>query len=146
MLEWTNKKITMAQIEQGMRAVQAAGIESACFFILGFPGAQKKDMDDIYAFARRLNPTYALFHVAAPYPGTALYEQVKDDPNVRFSDDSLFPEAIEGPLKVDELKRLTRSAYLRYYTRPSYLLSRLAKGEVRALWNQANLFWQFVRT
>jgi len=145
-LEWTNKKITMAQIEEGMRMVQGAGIESACFFILGFPGAWKKDMDDIYRFARRLNPTYALFHVAAPYPGTALYEQVKNDPNVRFSDGSLFPEAVEGPLNVKELKRLTRSAYLRYYTRPAYLFSRLAKGELRALWNQASLFWQFVRT
>ena len=71
---------------------------------------------------------------------------MKNDPNVRFSDGSLFPEAVEGPLDVKELKRLTRSAYLRYYTRPSYLLARLAKGEVRALWNQASLFWQFVRT
>ena len=144
-LERTNKKITMTQIEEGMRLVKAAGIESACFFILGFPGALRKDMDDIDRFARRLNPTYALFHVAAPYPGTALYEQVKNDPNICFSDESLFPEAIEGALDVSELKRLTRSAYLRYYIRPSYLLSRLAKGEMRALWNQASLFWQFVR-
>ncbi|MEZ5366760.1 MAG: hypothetical protein R2748_31575 [Bryobacterales bacterium] len=102
-------------------------------------------MDDIYRFARKLNPTYALFHVAAPYPGTALYEQVKNDPNVRLSDGSLFPEAIEGPLDVAELKRLTRSAYVRYYARPGYVLSRLAKGELRGLWNQASLFWRFVR-
>ncbi|MBI1354828.1 MAG: radical SAM protein [Acidobacteria bacterium] len=145
LLDWTNKKITMRQIEDGMRMVKEAGIESACFFIFGFPGARQKEMDDIYRFAVKLNPTYALFHVAAPYPGTALYEQVKNDPNVRFSDDTLFPEAIEGPLTVSELKRMTRTAYLKYYTRPSYLLSRLGKGEVRALWNQANLFWQFVR-
>lgn len=145
LLDWTNKKITMQQIEDGMRMVKEAGIESACFFIFGFPGAEQKELDDIYRFAVKLNPTYALFHVAAPYPGTPLYEQVKNDPKIGFSDDSLFPEAIEGPLTVKQLKRMTRSAYLRYYTRPSYVLSRLGKGEVRALWNQANLFWQFVR-
>ncbi len=144
-LAWTNKKITMAQIEDGMRLVRDAGIEAACFFMLGFPGATPADMDDIYRFARRLNPAYALFHIAAPYPGTALYDQVRQDPNLRFSDDSLFPEAVEGPLTLPEMKRLTRSAYLRYYTRPGYLLARLSKGELRALWNQASLFWQFVR-
>ena len=144
-LEWTNKKITMSQIEQGMALVQAAGIESACFFVMGFPGAETKDMDDIYRFARKLNPTYALFHVAAPYPGTEMYELVKNDPNVRFSDGSLFPEAVEGALDLRRLKRMTRMAYLRYYTRPTYLLSRLARGEFRALARQANLFWQFVR-
>ncbi len=144
-LAWTNNKITMRRIEDGMRMVRAAGIESACFFMLGFPGAVERDMDDIFRFARKLNPTYALFHDAAPYPGTALYEQVKSDPNIRFSDNSLFPEAIEGPLSAAELKRLTRSAYLRYYTRPGYVLSRLAKLEFRSLWNQASLFWRFVR-
>ncbi len=145
LLEWTNKKITMKQIEDGMRMVRASGIESACFFIMGFPGSERKDMDDIYRFATRLNPTYALFHVAAPYPGTELYELVKNDPNARFSDNGFFPEAIEGPQSVQEIKRLTRMAYLKYYTRPSYLASRLARGEFRALWNQANLFLNFVR-
>lgn len=145
LLEWTNKKITMKQIEEGMKMVRASGIESACFFMVGFPGAEQRDMDDVYRFATRLNPTYALFHVAAPYPGTELYEMVKNDPNVRFSDDGFFPEAIEGPHTVKELKRMTRTAYMKYYTRPSYLATRLAKGEFRALWNQANLFLNFVR-
>ena len=144
-LERTNKKITLGQIRDGMRMVKSAKLESACFFMLGFPGAERKDMDDILRFSLELNPTYALFHVTAPYPGTPLYEQVKNDPNVRFSDGSLFPEAIEGPLTVGDLKRLTRSAYLRYYVRPGYVLSRLAKGEWRGLWNQADLFWRFVR-
>lgn len=141
----TDKRITMAQIETGMAKVKKAGLESACFFILGFPGATEQDMADIKRFAHRLNPTYALFHVAAPYPGTRMYEAAKANPDVRFSDDSLFPEAIEGPLTVADMKRMTRSAYLRYYTRPKYLLDRIAKGEFRALGTQLNLFWQFVR-
>ena len=144
-LKTVDKDITMKEIEAGMKKVKAAGLESACFFIMGFPGAQPKDMDDIRRFANRLNPTYALFHVAAPYPGTQMYDEAKNDPNVRFSDGTLFPEAYEGPLSVQQLKSMTRNAYLRYYTRPSYLFSRVAKGEFRALANQVNLFWQFVR-
>ena len=101
-------------------------------------------MDDIVRFAKRINPTYALFHVAAPYPGTKMYDQVLNDPSLRFSDDSLFPEAIEGRFTLHELKAMTRKAYLEYYLRPAYVTTRLAKGEFRALFNQFNLYWHFV--
>ena len=145
-LQTVDKGITMADIEAGMKKVKTAGIESACFFMMGFPGARKKDMDDIVRFAEKLNPTYPLFHIAAPYPGTKMYEQALKDSSRPFSDDSLFPEAYNGVFSVEELKKMTRTAYLRFYTRPNYLWSRLSKGEFRALGNQIGLFWRFVRT
>jgi len=145
-LELTDKRITMKQIEEGMNLVHSHGIETACFFMMGFPESDRDEMDRIVRFAKKLNPTYALFHVAAPYPGTKLYEQVKDDPNIRFSDDSLFPEAIVGRFTLPELKAMTRSAYLSYYLRPSYVLARLAKGEFRPLFSQFQLFLNFVRS
>ena len=143
-LRTVDKEITLRQIEEGMKKVHAAGIESACFFIIGFPESTRQDMDDIVRFAKKLNITYALFHVAAPYPGTKLYEQVKNDPTLRFSDDSLFPEAIEGRFTVEELRAMTRKAYIQYYVRPSYVLSRIRKGQIRALVNQLKLFRAFV--
>jgi len=145
-LRTVKKEITMRSIEQGMAMIHAAGMETACFFLIGFPESGRSDMQDLIRFARKLNPTYALFHVTAPYPGTELYEQVRNDPNVRFSDGSLFPEAIEGALKLPELKAMTRNAYLQFYLRPTYLWSRLRRGEVKALSNQVRLFWQFVRS
>ena len=138
------KEITVREIEDGLRKVHAAGIESACFFLMGFPESTKQDMDDIVRFAKRLNITYALFHVVAPYPGTQLYEQVKADPRLRFSDDSLFPEAVEARFTVEELKAMTRRAYLEYYLRPAYVMARLRKGDFRALFNQLRLFRAFV--
>jgi len=103
-------------------------------------------MDDIARFARKLNPTYPLFHVAAPYPGTKMYEEALKGSSHPFSDDTLFPEAYRGAFSVEELNKMTRSAYLHFYTSPNYLWSRLSKGEFRALGNQLGLFWQFVRT
>lgn len=142
----TDKRITMKQIEEGMRLVHAHGIETACFFMMGFPESGRDEMDRIVRFAKKLNPTYALFHIAAPYPGTKLHEQVKADPNIRFSDGSLFPEAIEGRFTLPELKAMTRSAYLSYYLRPSYVAARLAKGQFRPLLSQFQLFLNFVRS
>lgn len=144
-LKVVDKRITLRQIESGMQKIHNAGIETACFFIMGFPESDENEMGNIMRLARKLNPTYALFHVAAPYPGTRLYDQVKNDPKLRFSDDSLFPEAVEHRFTLPQLKAMTRKAYLQYYLRPSYVGSRLAKGEIRALISQFWLFLQFVR-
>jgi radical SAM superfamily enzyme YgiQ (UPF0313 family) len=146
MLEILKKGITTATIRKGMEKTKKAGIETACFFIMGFPESDVQDMQDIINIARDLNPDYPVFHLAAPYPGTKLYEQVQNNPDYGFSDDALFPEAILGRFSVKELKAMTRRAYLQYYMRPSYIFSRLTKGQIRILGNQVKLFWSFVRS
>jgi radical SAM superfamily enzyme YgiQ (UPF0313 family) len=128
-----------------MACLKRAGMRTACFFMIGFPESTERDMDDIMRFARELAPDYPLFHIAAPYPGTELHDQVKNDPSLRFSDESLFPEAVESTLTLADLKRLTRRAYVSYYARPSYVAGRLLKGDWRSLARQARLFWSFVR-
>lgn len=151
MLAKVEKGITMKGCRDGMALVKKHGIRTACFFMIGFPESTPKDMEEILAFAKELAPDYPLFHIAAPYPGTRMYAQVKAEtasaaPAFRFSDPSLFPEAVENAhFKVADLKRITRQAYLRYYTRPSYLVSRVLKGDFGNLLHQARLFWQFVR-
>lgn len=144
-LDLVDKRITMAKIRDGMKMAKAAKIRSATFFMIGFPESTEQDMRDIVAFARELQPDYPVFHIAAPYPGTRLYEQVKNDPSLRFSDDTLFPEAVEGRFTVRQLKAMTRKAYLSYYLQPSFLLSRLRQADLGGLLAQARLFLSFVR-
>ncbi len=145
MLELVDKGITLDGIRRGIAAIKEAGIETACFFMIGFPESTKKDMEDIVQLAMELEPTYPLFHVTAPYPGTKLYEQVLADPSLRFSDDSLFPEAIEARFTLPQLKAMTRKAYLRYYARPRYVMNRLRKGDLSTLVSQLRLFSSYVR-
>ena len=145
MLKYINKGITMEAIRSGMKKVKKAGIETACFFMMGFPGSNSQDMEDILRFAKELGPDYPLFHMVAPYPGTRLYEEVLEQPGLNFSDDTLFPEAIVENFSLDELKGMTRKAYLNYYLRPSYIFSRLVKGQFNILQHQCKLFWSFVR-
>jgi len=144
-LSSTGKDLSLDEVREGMARIRRAGIETACFFLLGLPGAQRSDADDLVRTAMELAPTYPLFHVAAPYPGTAMYDAVAADARYRFSDESLFPEAVEGPLSLPELKALTRRAYLRYYLRPAYVVDRLRKGHLPLLWTQARLLLGFVR-
>ena len=141
----TGKALTLDEVRGGMARITRAGIDTACFFLLGLPGADRSDADDIVRTAMALSPTYPLFHIAAPYPGTAMYDAVAADPRYRFSDDSFFPEAIEGPLTLPELKALARRAYLRYYLRPAYVFERLRKGHLPLLLTQARLLAGLVR-
>ena len=126
-------------------AADAARRRTACFFMIGLPECTPQDIEDIRAFARELAPDYPQFHVATPYPGTGLHDRVKNDPKLRFSDDSLFPEAVEGRFCLEELKRITRRAYLDYYFRPGYIWGRLAQGGWGHLVEQASLLWGFLR-
>lgn len=69
------KPIAMQTHEAAVRAARRAGVDTLCFFLLGFPGETEAQMRATIRAALRLGPTYASFHRVAPYPGTVLHEQ-----------------------------------------------------------------------
>ena len=142
-LKALGKGLTVERIVAGMEAVKRHGIRSACFFLMGLPGSTMEDLDEIVRFAIRLDPTYALFHIAIPYPGTRLHAVVSRDGG-SFSDDGPFPEACVGAVTLPDLKKAIRKAYARFYLRPRYVLSTLGSGRARDLWKQMKLFSGFV--
>ncbi len=134
-----NKNITFEQIENGMKLTKNAGISTACFFMLGFPTETEEDMKKTIELAVRLNPTYASFHIAIPYPETALYKMVENDMK------GLFPSAYTGMYSAEELDGFIKSAYRKYYFRPSYILSRLLEGNYSLLFRQLRLFLGYTK-
>lgn len=139
LLDRIHKKMTVKQIEEGMRMVHQAKIDSACFFILGFPNSTQKEIRETIEFAKRLNPTYALFHIAVPYPGIPLYEQMQKGGQDSFKGE-LFPEAFVEGEDLKKLNKTIRKAYTGFYLRPRYIISRLAKGDFQSLFQQMKLF------
>lgn len=133
----TNKRITLEQIEQGIAETKRAGIDQFCFFMFGFPGETADDMEATIAFAKRLNPTYASFHVASPYRGTKLFE---------MSDSSeLFPEVFSKEHDPAILQGIANRAFREFYLRPAMVWSRLRRIDLHLWHRQAALFWEFVR-
>lgn len=135
-LKQTGKQITLDQVKAGVSMSQSAGIAAACFFMMGFPGETAADREMTVAFAKKLNPDYASFHIASPYPGTPLYaiQTWKD----------LYPESILDGADLSELKAREKKAYRDYYLRPGYLASVIANGRWQQLFHQAKLFWQVI--
>ena len=59
--------------------MREAGIKSFAFFIYGYPGETVQTMDQTTRYAIELDPDFANFYPAVPYPGTALYEKCVRD-------------------------------------------------------------------
>lgn len=117
---------------QGVERILARGMEVLCFFILGFPGESEAEIEKTVRVALDMNPTYASFHLFTPYPGTEYAMPVGDGPH-------FVPPSHPEALPFDRLSRLRRAAYLRFYLRPRYVLSRLGRREYGSLLRQARI-------
>ena len=142
-LKALGKGMTVEKIEAGMKMIRKVKIRSACFFLMGVLGSTDEDMKEIIRFSMKLNPTYALFHIAIPYPGTKFHSDVLGS-GALFSDNNLFPEAYVGEMALNKIKSTTRNAYIKYYFRPRYFLSMIRCGHLKYLYWQIKLFFGFI--
>ncbi len=115
-LDQTLKKATLADAQRAIQLTKRAGIETLCFFMLGFEGETSEEMRATIRFAKELNPTYVSFHVASPH------DEIDPHPagSQRFlalppADQSFDPS----------LKRQVRRYIRKFYFSPSVLLTHL---------------------
>jgi anaerobic magnesium-protoporphyrin IX monomethyl ester cyclase len=62
--------------ERALRWARQAGIKNWGYFIIGLPGETEETIRQTIDFAKKLPLDIALFHVAAPYPGTPFFFEV----------------------------------------------------------------------
>jgi radical SAM superfamily enzyme YgiQ (UPF0313 family) len=137
--ELTRKMVSVQEQREGVRLTQRVGIETLCFFLLGHPGETEEEMRETIRLAHELNPTYASFHRVAPYPGSALYEEIS------AATGELFPAFAGTEAERREVDRLVRQAIWSYYMRPGFILSRLAHSSPASWWRQLRLFAGYFR-
>ena len=65
--------------ERALRWAKQAGIMNWGYFIIGLPGETEDTIKETIAFAKKLPLDIALFHVAAPYPGTPFFFEVVEN-------------------------------------------------------------------
>jgi anaerobic magnesium-protoporphyrin IX monomethyl ester cyclase len=118
-LDWTRKGLVLADCEKAVVAARSAGIRTALFFGLGFPGETRKDMETTVDWAIHLEPDYASFHKVMPIPGTELQKETRLNPETMACE--RYPACCVEHAEKD-LDRMVRRAYLRFYLRPSYVL------------------------
>lgn len=65
--------------ERALRWARDAGIKNWGYFIIGLPGETEETIRDTIDFSKELPLDIALFHVAAPYPGTPFFFEVVEN-------------------------------------------------------------------
>jgi anaerobic magnesium-protoporphyrin IX monomethyl ester cyclase len=133
MLEMINKRIRLSTVSKTISETHAVGIDTACFFLMGFPTETENEIHETIRYAKLLNSTYASFHIVTPYPGTSLSQYALGG--------DLIPRYVKSDIKPNKMERLARWAFISYYARLNYLskhfmtiIKRMRKSILRMLW------------
>jgi anaerobic magnesium-protoporphyrin IX monomethyl ester cyclase len=70
------KALTPIKLERALMWAKKAGIKNWGYFIIGLPGETEETIRQTIDFSKKLPLDIALFHVAAPYPGTPFFFEV----------------------------------------------------------------------
>ena len=126
-------------IKKGMRVDVARRFTEDCHklgitihgtFIVGLPGETRETIRETIRFAREINPHTIQVSLAAPYPGTFLYDQAKKNDwlTVEGTDlvqrDGIQIASLNYPhLSREEIFEAVAEFYKRFYFRPSKIAS-----------------------
>ncbi len=125
------------KIEQTMRAFKWAKevrLMTVANVILGFPTESRETAWETVRFVEKLDPNDVGYYIATPYPGTPMYDQVKDNGWLKITDfdkyDTATPTFTMPKLEMKELREIREKAFQRFYLRPKYMLTVFVKGGV----------------
>jgi len=130
-LRRVRKGITLEQVERALHWAREAGIRNWGYFIIGLPGETEETIQETIRFARRLPLDLALFHIAAPYPGSPLFFDVVEQgwfrPGTRWEQvDMDCSTVLDYPhLRAEELERWAQRAFRAWALRPGPVLTYL---------------------
>jgi radical SAM superfamily enzyme YgiQ (UPF0313 family) len=78
-LKRARKGADPAKAEQALKWAKAAGIKNFGYFIIGLPGETEETIQQTITFSKKLPLNVAIFHIAAPYPGTPFFYEVVEN-------------------------------------------------------------------
>ena len=117
--------------EQALQWSREAGIKNWGYFIIGLPGETEESIRETIDFAKRLPLDIALFHIAAPHPGTPFFFEVMENgwfrPGTRWEQVDMDKETVlEYPeLSAERLMYWQKRAFREWALRPEPLLTYL---------------------
>jgi len=124
-------------VEQTMRAfkwTKEVGMMTVAAMVLGFPDETRETAWETLRFIVKLNPDDVGIYIATPYPGTPLYEFVKENGWLKITDfdkyDTATPTFETPKLTMKELREIREQAFHKFYLRPTYVFNVLTKGGV----------------
>lgn len=117
------------------RLCKKVGIQIHGDFMAGLPGETKETIAQTIKLAMEIEPDTFQFSLAVPFPGTDFYQWLKKEGHLKTQDYSQWLNregkqrcVINYPnLSSEEIARLVRRGYLRYYLRIKFMFGVLLK-------------------
>ncbi len=104
------------------------GIKVVAFHMIGFRDDTEESVRRTIDYAARLNTSLAQFCVVTPYPGTPFHDEVRAEGRLLGRDWSEYttynPVMRLDHLGAEDVLRLKRDAYHRFFLRPSWIFKR----------------------
>jgi radical SAM superfamily enzyme YgiQ (UPF0313 family) len=137
------------QVETTLRWAHEAGIKNWGYFIIGLPGETEVTIRQTIDLAKQLPLDLALFHIAAPHPGTPFFMEVIENgwfrPGTSWEDvDMDRSTVLDYPnLSAEQLEQYARRAFREWALRPGPIWGYL-KGinSLGAVQSAARIGWE----
>ncbi|MCL5952593.1 MAG: B12-binding domain-containing radical SAM protein [Chloroflexi bacterium] len=117
-----SKRFDCDRIRLAFQWLQQAGIISFAFFILGYLGDNQTTMEQTIQLSLQIDPDYAAFYPAVPYPGTAFYRECVSRGWLATRDWSKYDYSTyvisNHVLRPELVLPMKTSAYRKFYLRP----------------------------
>jgi anaerobic magnesium-protoporphyrin IX monomethyl ester cyclase len=130
-MDLTKKRLSPELVRTKLQLFKGVRIKTTGFFLFGIPGETLDDMRQTARFARELPIDRAQFNNFMPLPGSELWDTLKAEGRIDAIDwDKFFVHDVayaDPDVRVEDIKKIQRSAYLRFYLRPRIILNILAE-------------------
>ena len=133
LLKAMGKGTTVEQNENAVKWAKEAGLVVAVSMIIGYPMETVETLKETFDFINRVKPDMVYLCTVAPYPGTPLYDLVKDL-GWKMSDDwsryDTADFAFENPILPNEyIKRVRKEFFDKFYS-PFYILRHFCRNNI----------------
>lgn len=134
-LDDIGKQEKLEQIVEAINLFKKYKIQTIAFFVMGHPKDTVSTMGKTIEFARKLNPTFAQFTMATPFPGTKLYEIVKDSGTLKIKKWDEYSQLDQKDyfdytnLKGETINKFVKKAYRNFYFNIEFIFKMLLLRE-----------------
>lgn len=114
------KPLDLRKVPRILDAARRVGMGVSAFFVVGFPGESRAEIERTFEYAMNLDVEHVHFFTATPYPGTDLYRECMETGLLKTPVDYTQlrvgrPLISAADWTADELIEMTRAAQARFY-------------------------------
>lgn len=134
-LDLIHKRITLDEIRQAFSWAHQAGLITTAFLMIGsHPSETKEDIEASFKLIKEIDPELMALAVAVPYPGTELYQVMKEKGYIfeekweKFTHLHSVPSWRTDHFGPKELVNAQNMLYRRFFFRPKFILKTFWKA------------------